>query len=107
LHSNLFYADPGFDHPEDVPILIGAELFFYLIHPGRYFDSGRVPTLQENVLGLILGGDIQHPGLPFREAVTSCLTLEENSLDAQVQCFSMIKKLHILECESHFPATIT
>jgi hypothetical protein len=55
LHFNLFYADPGFDHPEDVHTLIGAELSFYLLHPIRYFDSGRVPTLQETELGVILG----------------------------------------------------
>jgi len=62
-------------------MVIGAELlvFFYLLHPGRYFGSGIVPTLQETELGMILGRHIQHPGLPFREAATSCLTLDENS----------------------------
>jgi hypothetical protein len=96
LHSNQFYADPGFDHPEDVHMLIGTELFFHLLHPDRYFDSGRVPTLQETELGMILWRHIQHPGLPFREAMTSCLTLEENSLDAQVQCIWRIEELHFL-----------
>jgi hypothetical protein len=57
MHSNLFYADQGFDHPEDVHMVTGSELlvFFYLLHPGRYFDSGRVPTLQETELDMIWG----------------------------------------------------
>lgn len=46
-------------------MLIGAELFFHLLHPGRYMNSGRVPTLQETEFGMILRRHIQHPGLPF------------------------------------------
>jgi hypothetical protein len=92
-------------------MLIGAELFFNLRRPGKYIGNGRVPTLQETELGWILAGRIQHPGQP---ADTSCLALEENRLDAQLQRFWAVEEFHTLpkttqelECESHFQATIT
>ena len=46
LPTDLFYAHPGFAHHEDVHMLI-VELFFHLLHPGRYSSNGRVPTLQD------------------------------------------------------------
>jgi len=39
LPTDLFYAYPGFAHHEDVQMLI-VELFFHLLHPGRYSSNG-------------------------------------------------------------------
>jgi hypothetical protein len=94
--------------------MLTAELFFHLLHPGRYSGNGRVPTLQDIELGWISAEHIQHPGQPFRVAATSCLTLEENSSDAQLQRVWVVEEFHSLpkttqepECESNFQATAT
>ena len=113
LPTDLFYAYPGFAHHEDVHMLI-VELFFHLLHPGRYSSNGRVPTLQNTGFWWILAEHIQHPGKPFRVAASSHLTLEENSLDAQLQHFwaceefqSPPKTTLEPECESRCQATTT
>jgi hypothetical protein len=46
MPTDLFYAYPGSAHHEDAYMLI-VELFFHLLHPGRYSCNGRVPTLQD------------------------------------------------------------
>lgn len=43
LPTYLFCADPRFAHPEDVHILIGAELIFHLLRPGKTLAVGQFP----------------------------------------------------------------
>lgn len=88
--------------------------FFHLLRPGRYINDRRVPALEETYLGWILAGRFQHPGQPFVGAATSCLALEYNSLNAQLQPFwaveefdSLPKTTQELECESRFQAPTT
>jgi hypothetical protein len=86
LTIDLFYADPGFASPEDMHMLIGEELFFYLLCPGRCNGNGRVLTIQETELSWFSSGHVQHLGQPFGEAVMY-LTFEKNTLDTQLQIF--------------------
>ena len=44
-------ADEQFDHPGDIDLLIGADLFFEMLQPGRRTRPGNYPVLQETVLG--------------------------------------------------------
>ena len=67
---DLFYADPGFVHPENVHMLLEYSCFFQQLRPCKYTGNGRVPTLQETEVGWILAGHVQQPGQPFRAAVT-------------------------------------
>ena len=49
-------ADEQFDHPGDIDLLIGADLFFEMLQPGRRTRPGNYPVLQEKVLGWTLSG---------------------------------------------------
>jgi hypothetical protein len=96
LATRLLYADPGFAHLKDVRMLIGVELFFDLLRPGKYIGNGRDTTLQKTQLGWILMGRMQHPGQPFGEPSTSCLTVEENCLYSQLQRFWAVEEFYTL-----------
>jgi SNF2 family DNA or RNA helicase len=65
-------------------------------------------------MGWILAECTAHTGQSYKQAATQFLMLEEDSLDAQLQCFWAIEEFHILpktaqkqECESHFQANTT
>ena len=52
----MIHANPGSDHSEYVHVLIAAELLFHLLRLGRYIGDGKVLTLQDTELGLIVAG---------------------------------------------------
>ena len=47
-------ADKQFDQPGSIDLLIGADLFFEMLQPGRRTRPGNYPVLQETVLGWTL-----------------------------------------------------
>lgn len=50
LPQNLQLADPHFDVPNNIDMLIGTELFFELLTEGRFKSSDSTPTLQNSFL---------------------------------------------------------
>jgi hypothetical protein len=54
LPTDMIFANPGFLPSEYVHVLTAAELLFHMLRLGKYTDGGRVPTLQDTELGLIL-----------------------------------------------------
>ena len=49
-------ADVQFDQPGDIDLLIGADLFYKMLQPGRRTRPGNYPVLQETILGWTLTG---------------------------------------------------
>jgi len=58
--SNIRLADPEFNVPREVDLLIGAEKFWDLICVGQIKLGMNKPTLQKSILGWIIAGTIGH-----------------------------------------------
>ena len=56
LPTELAYADPEFYLSKPTDMLIGAELFFDLLLPGRLSPGRELPHLQNTSLGWVLAG---------------------------------------------------
>ena len=56
LPTELAYADPEFYLSKPIDMLIGAELFFDLLLPGRLSPGRELPHLQNTCLGWVLAG---------------------------------------------------
>lgn len=51
-------ADPSYSEPGKIDILIGAELFYELLRPGKYKAYDKGPVFQETELGWVVSGPI-------------------------------------------------
>ncbi|XP_062539152.1 uncharacterized protein LOC134207451 [Armigeres subalbatus] len=58
LPSNLKLADPKFNIPGEIDMIIGNEIFFDLVKRGRYRMGNNALTLAETELGWIVGGSV-------------------------------------------------
>lgn len=56
IPANVKLADTCFSHPGDIDILIGADIFWKLIKPGKIKLGKHQPTLQETSLGWVMTG---------------------------------------------------
>ncbi|XP_062550105.1 uncharacterized protein LOC134214825 [Armigeres subalbatus] len=59
IPANLALADPSFHTPDEIQMIIGAELFFDLIKTGRMKLAEGTPTLIETQLGWIVSGPVK------------------------------------------------
>jgi hypothetical protein len=51
ISTYINLADKQFNQPEGIALLIGADLFYEMLQPGRYTRPGNYPVHQETVLG--------------------------------------------------------
>ncbi|XP_062557422.1 uncharacterized protein LOC134222295 [Armigeres subalbatus] len=58
IPNKMELADPKFFEPSRIDMLIGAEMFFDLIQPGKYRMASDLPVLQESSLGWLVGGPV-------------------------------------------------
>lgn len=56
LPKNIKLADPGFNIPNKIDLLIGAEIFWELICVGQIKLGIRKPILQKSLLGWLISG---------------------------------------------------
>ncbi|GBN07343.1 hypothetical protein AVEN_96605-1 [Araneus ventricosus] len=61
IPESVKLADPNFNVPGKIDILIGAEYFYDIIKPGKLNAKNASLTLQDSVFGYILGGSISSP----------------------------------------------
>ncbi|XP_054746731.1 uncharacterized protein LOC129251357 [Anastrepha obliqua] len=112
--SNIPLADPGFNLPQRIDLLIGAGLFFDLLCVGQIHLGSGLPLLQKTRLGWVLsGGGQQTPNLSsfiVRQKSSSGL-IPSTRLDYLVRRFWEIEhifepiskaSLEDLDCEAHF-----
>ena len=122
LPKELHYADPEFYVSNPIDILIGAELFFTLLLPGRLSPGTNLPRLQHTLLGWIAAGtipaDLTQPAQSSQSKMkrTHCAIVEPPITNAQLD--SQLKKFWEIEdipnavnpsfinpCEQHFKST--
>lgn len=56
LPAGIELADPTFNVPDDVDVIIGAELFYDVLKKGRVKIGGDFPTLAETAFGWVVSG---------------------------------------------------
>ena len=60
LPPNIELADPMFNLPGRIDMLLGAELFWNLMKSGKITLARNLPSLRETELGWVVGGAVQH-----------------------------------------------
>ena len=80
-------ADPKFNRPEPIDMLIGAELFMHLIINGWLKNSNDLSILQNTVLGWILSGAVRTSNIEDNGKTTeSTLFIRHDSdLNSQIE----------------------
>jgi hypothetical protein len=56
IPRDIKLADEHFDQPGAIDLLIGADMFYEILRPGRRTRRGNYPVLQGTVLGWTLSG---------------------------------------------------
>ncbi|XP_018359963.1 PREDICTED: uncharacterized protein LOC108759145 [Trachymyrmex cornetzi] len=106
LPKNIRLADPQFNVPSEVQLLLGVDVFWQLLCIGQIKSSLNNPTLQKTHLGWILAGSINNTYLKnisnneLEHSLTKFWEFEHN-LSNQVTLSPSER-----ECEEHFLTTI-
>ncbi|XP_067207878.1 uncharacterized protein [Linepithema humile] len=77
IPKNLKLADPNFNVPANIDMLIGAELFWTLICVGQIRPSRTQPTLQKTLLGWIVSGPTTNTLSESQRSTTNFLAVTE------------------------------
>ncbi|XP_055522586.1 uncharacterized protein LOC129716774 [Wyeomyia smithii] len=85
IPDNIELADPSFNVPGQVEILIGSGLFFKLIKGGQLNLEDHMPAVQETQLGWIVSGVIPTNHVGVGQAL--CGTLTENDVGKLLEQF--------------------
>jgi hypothetical protein len=56
IPSNIPLADPNFNSPGKIDLLMGAELFMELLLTGKFKLKGNLPWMQETYFGWVISG---------------------------------------------------
>lgn len=108
IPSNIQLADPTYNTPGQIDLLLGADLFYHLLSVGQIQLGQRKTILQKTKLGWIISGtiDLNHEN----EARTSCYLTTNKGLEHQLANFWTIEELpqnihHSeaeIQCEQHY-----
>ncbi|KAG7295897.1 hypothetical protein JYU34_020982 [Plutella xylostella] len=116
MPENIQLADPTFNIPSEIDLLIGADRFWELLEGERIrLQSG--PYLQNSKLGWFISGRIDNTNLSNKQQVHCHFTstIDNDSLDMQMRKFWEIEEVPItkkltadeLKCEELFCTTTT
>ncbi|XP_055543505.1 uncharacterized protein LOC129729050 [Wyeomyia smithii] len=112
IPDSITLADPLFHRPGKISVLLGIELFFQLLEPGKISLSSddSFPTLQNTKLGWVVAGRYRYP-TPQVTTTTCLLATTDDSLNQQLQRFWELEEYapvspHLSDekkrCEDHF-----
>jgi len=102
--KNIELADPNFNVPSKIDMLLGAEWFFHLMVEGQIKSTLEVPVVQNTVLGWIISGgrNVSHTSSEncFQ---TTCYFEKTDDLKSLVERFWQIDDLG--KCENALSST--
>jgi len=108
IPKDIKLADEQFDHPGDIDLLIGADLFYEILRSGRRTRPGY-PVLQETVLGWTLSGKTPVATTTKNEPQHTFLLRDDFSLENNLNRFWEVEPMEQATmtaeqqaCESHF-----
>ncbi|XP_053690841.1 uncharacterized protein LOC128739383 [Sabethes cyaneus] len=104
-------ADPYFNAPQAVDLLIGNSHFFALLKPGQHKLGANYPELRETRLGWVVTGEVYEPLVEADSVYSHKITVED--VHKAMQRFWEIEDVaeapvlssEEQECEEHFRAT--
>lgn len=88
--KNLTLADPNFDKPSTIDILLGAGLFSSVLRSGRVVGKSNEPIALNTAFGWILMGNVDHSVSPV---MNSFLTTSESTIETILKTFWEIEDL--------------
>lgn len=91
--DHLTLADPNFMHPQPIDLLIGAELFPFILLPGKQIGKSGEPSALNTVFGWVLMGKINCPINNQYSSMTSLCTTVESSIDHSIKRFWELEEL--------------
>lgn len=106
-------ADPDYNIPGNIDLLIGAGLYWkMLIGPARNRISNQ-PALQNTRLGWIIGGELHSSRGKANDQTLTCLAIANEQLQQHLECFWKIENFPEVKhytteeriCEKHFEET--
>ena len=83
IPTDIKLADEHFHEPGNIDLLIRADLFYEISHPGRRTRLGNYSVLQETVLGWTLAG--RTPATTFRYCTTHISSTRRQQTGTQSQ----------------------
>ncbi|XP_037049617.1 uncharacterized protein LOC119083910 [Bradysia coprophila] len=110
IPKNINLADPNFNIPAAIDIIIGGELFFKLISIGQIEIGKSLPDLQNTVFGWVVTGKVL--GLQQQEAFVGMVN--ETQLEKQIEKFWQLEERYKVKkpmtdrevnCEEYFDKT--
>uniref|UniRef100_A0A182W6B1 DUF1758 domain-containing protein n=1 Tax=Anopheles minimus TaxID=112268 RepID=A0A182W6B1_9DIPT len=93
IPKDLQLADPGFNQPEKIDLLIGAEIFGELLQTGRPKLAPHLPMLLETKLGWIVSGREAWKGSHEASATQANCVLAEEDLNAAMEQLVMLENI--------------
>lgn len=115
IPENLTLADPTFDRPGEIDILIGNGIFWDLLCVGRIKLAKGQPTLQKTHLGWIIAGELTVPAQNNYHAQQFCgLSLQQqihNNMEQFWKLEECVEKPRFTPeeraCDEHYARTHT
>ncbi|XP_008179923.1 uncharacterized protein LOC103308408 [Acyrthosiphon pisum] len=89
--SHLVLADPNFDSPAPVELLLGADVFPQVIRSRRHDLGVGLPTAFDTIFGWFLLGPVD-PSLPAAPQQTMMISLLTTSIESLVERFWKIEE---------------
>lgn len=109
IPNKIKLADPSFNIPGNIDLLIGADLFWKIIMPTKQFSKINQPTLQKTVFGWIIGGPFNDDS---QKKEIHCKFVKVPEIQTQLQQFWEIEECmpnntkplspDEIHCENHF-----
>lgn len=106
IPQNIKLADPTFNIPNKIDLLLGADCFWQLLCIGQIKLSSNGPILQKTRFGWIVSGYIPHSHIQ----TTECNFISELQISHQLERFWKVEEIskkralsqEEKDCESHF-----
>ena len=114
IRSNVSnFADPGFNKSGTIDMLIGAELYLFLLLEGTMTNGKNLPVLKNSVFGWLISGPIGNSKQTSDdlEAQTTLFARDDSDLGRSMERFWSIEEVTVLKpvmtkqeqyCEDHF-----
>ncbi|GFS58951.1 DUF1758 domain-containing protein [Trichonephila clavipes] len=102
-------ADDKFNIPDRIDMLLGAEIFYELLKPGKFYCDNSHLVLQNTVFGYVVSGSVDQ----VTENRVHCGLIVDDDLNKTLKKFWEIEGVHIEPkvdtevslCEDHFERT--
>lgn len=113
IPHNITLADPSYNIPGVIDILLGANIFFDLLAAGQIKLGPHQPTVQKTKLGWILSGSVPYSATENGHSKTLLCNFSVNKIEDQLEKFWKLEEIcqtprynkEEAECEEYFRQT--